>query len=298
MKRVALMVVAVQLVLAIGLPARRATAAGGVTFTLTGVSAYLRSAPSATAVRTYSIFKGERYAVMGRSADNEWLMLDYAGATLGTWVRASFGTVDGNLENVPVSGGAAPVPTAAVLPGATRLVGAGRSMLLTVTASSVYARDVPLPEGSRVGSLFRGQEYLATGRDFTDDWVQIKMWDGSAWVPAGSVQLAGQLLDLPVVDDVAPTADEAAVGLKPGGTLPSWIPVITSAQRDIYYQATAYGRSHRVFTVVGDCNSLSYYYLELVAKNIVDLRGEDYLRATIQNFKPSFYRLSAAVSGG
>jgi hypothetical protein len=205
------------------------------------------------------------------------------------------------LENVPVSNGAVVIPTAATNQGVAASPiagGAARTMLLTISASSAFARDVPYAEGVRVASLFRGQEYLATGRDFASNWVRIQMWGSSAWVTAGSVRLAGNLLDLPAVDEIPVSADAAQFGLKPAAPLPAWIPVISTPQRDIYYQAAAYGRSHRVFTVAGDCNSLSYYYLELVAKNLIDLRGENYLRPTIQNFKPSFYRLSAAVSGG
>jgi hypothetical protein len=301
MKRLAIFVLAAHLLLAAGLPAQRASAAGGVSFTLTVSSAFLRAAPNATAARTYSIFLGQSYDVSARTADNEWISLDYAGATRGTWVRASFGRVDGLLENVPVSDGAPVIPAGITSQGTTITPiagGAGRTMLLTITASSAFARDVPYAEGSRIASLFRGQEYLATGRDFASNWVRIQMWGGSAWVTAGSVRLAGNLLDLPAVDEVPVSGDATIFGIKPSSPLPSWIPAISTTQRDIYYQAAAFGRSHRIFTVAGDCNSLSYYYLELVAKNLIDLRGENYLRATIQNFKPSFSRLSAAVSGG
>jgi hypothetical protein len=68
--------------------------------------------------------------------------------------------------------------------------------------------------------------------------------------------------------------------------------------RDVYAQATQHERDRRMFTVVGDCNSLSYYYLQLVAKNIVDLQGNDYLGNVIDEFKSAFFRDSLAVSGG
>ena len=81
MKRLAIVVLLAQVVLAVGLPPQRAAAAGGVSFTLTATSAFLRSVPSASAARTYSIFKGESFAVSARTDDSEWVSLEYAGAT-------------------------------------------------------------------------------------------------------------------------------------------------------------------------------------------------------------------------
>ena len=300
MKRWAFVLVAVQVVLALGLPPRRA-AAGGVTFTVATTSAYLRAQPNPSATPTYSVFKGQHYAVTGRSADSEWLTLDYAGATQGTWIRASYGTLAGPLGSAPVvAGDAAPTPRPIAL---APVVSAGRggaapAQQLTITANSVFARDAPYFESNRLASLFKGQVYPAVARDYSADWVQFQMYGGLAWAPFGAVKLSGELFDLQVADDIPPAAAPATFGGLPSAPPPAWIPVITDQMRAIYYQAPALGRSQRYFAVVGDCNSLSYYYLELVAKNLIDLRGQDYLRATIQQFKTAFYRKSVAVSGG
>jgi hypothetical protein len=68
--------------------------------------------------------------------------------------------------------------------------------------------------------------------------------------------------------------------------------------RDIYQQSGQHGRSNRSFAIAGDCNSLSFLYLELVAKGLYSLKGHEYLWPSILQFKSSFYRESVAVSGG
>ena len=79
-----------------------AQAQGAVTFTLTVKSAFLRSGPSLSAPRIYSIFLGQVYPVTGRNADNSWLQVAFPGATTPTWIMAVFGTVQGDLGSVPV----------------------------------------------------------------------------------------------------------------------------------------------------------------------------------------------------
>src|SRR5260221_3048672 len=80
-------------------------AAGGATFTLNVRSTFLRAQPGFAASPAFSAFKGQTYAVVGRTADNSWLQLDFAGASTGApWVFSSYGSVAGDLAQVPVTG--------------------------------------------------------------------------------------------------------------------------------------------------------------------------------------------------
>jgi hypothetical protein len=100
------------LVLVVG--AGVATAASGVTFTLTVKSAFARTAPSLGSQRAASLFRGQTYTVDARTADNAWLRLSLAGVRTEAWIWAGNGTVAGDLGSLPIAGAAlAPAPTAA-----------------------------------------------------------------------------------------------------------------------------------------------------------------------------------------
>ena len=279
-------------------------AAGEVTFTVTVKSAYLRAAPADSAVRSYSVFRGSTYAVIGRTGDSAWIRLDYAGATQGTWILASYGTLAGDVSAVPVEAALLPasgglVPTAA--PGATAPprdpASAGYNHTFTITAKSTYVRDASDWGANRIASLFLGQVLPAAGRNTSGEWVQLLLYGGPGWVPAYVGKLDTDLLSLPVVDALLapPPPDQPA---SQPVTLPAYIPVITPRMKAVYQQAPAYGRSQRMFAIIGDCNSERWLYQDLVAKSLIDLRGRDYLWPTILQFKPAFYRESLAISGG
>jgi hypothetical protein len=306
-------VVIAQLVWALGPLSAARVSAAGASFTVTVRSAFLRAEPSASAERTYSVFQGQSYAIAGRTADGSWVSLEIAAATAGTWLQASFGTIVGQLDSVPISGAAIqtspqvvpqPSPATSQSPAgsaASTLLGIpGKTLQLTITAASLFALDAPDLHANRVASLFRGQQFRAVQRDPNAEWLQIELYGTQlVWVQAGAGQLDGNILDLPQPgDSVPPPPLEPTLGPGPSAPLPAWIPTISAHMRAVYGQSTQQGRDKRIFTVVGDCNSLSYYYLALVAKGIFDLQGQDYLRNTIEEFKSSFYRQSVAVSGG
>jgi hypothetical protein len=313
-----------QLVLSLAsLTTASAAAAGGTTFTVTVASAFLHAEPADSSERTYSVFHGQTYAITGRTADGTWISLDFATASAGTWMRAAMGTVAGSLDGVPVGDSTfqalppagPPTPPVTTTGGqstpttsgqttatsASSMLGIpGKTLNLTITDSSLFAMDSPDAGANRVASVFHGQHFVVVQRDPNANWLQIKLYGVQlVWVPAGAGTLDGNILDLPQPgENLPPAPPEPGFGPGPSGPLPAWIPTITAHMRDVYAQATQRERDKRAFTVVGDCNSLSYYYLELVAKNIIDLQGNDYLGNVIEEFKTSFYRQSVAVSGG
>jgi hypothetical protein len=306
---------------------RPAQAATGVTFTVAVESAYLRAAPAAAATPTYSVFKGQMYAVTGRTADGSWVTLDYAGGSNGTWIRASFGAIDGSLSSVavradapasqatpaPSSGGPAPTP---IPSGPVSVVGPV-VMQLTITANSTYVRDAPSWDSNRVASLFQGSRVGVIARDAASQWLFVRLHPVPGWVPAGVGQLDGNVLSVPVAGGGGTGAGGAAAtpsgpsgpaaglpalnypvtGATPEGPLPAWIPTITTRMRTLYQRGLAQGRDPRMFTIAGDCNSEGPYYLELVAVNHIDTRDRPYLNTVIQQFRPSFFHQSQAVYG-
>jgi hypothetical protein len=297
--------------LSLGIQAAPAVrAAGPVTFTINVTSAYLRNDPSSTGTPTFSTFQGQTYVVVGRTADSTWLALDAAGATGGTWIRASFGTVTGDLAAVPVTGATGGVPTPVAIAtarttgGGTNAPGGAVSATLTftVTVKSTYVRAAPDYGSTRLASLFKGEVTTALNRDAAGNWVRVRYGGSSlGWLPLGVGKLGGDVLSLPVegssgvtVVDV-PVAPAAATPTEP---FPAWVPAITANMSSIYRQAAANGRDPNMFALVGDCNSEEWLFLGVIAVGNWDYVRHPYLAPTVRQFSNAFVRNSVAVSGG
>lgn len=281
---------------------RAAFAAAAATFTLNGKSAYVRDAPDSGAAVTYSVFKGQVYDILGRTADSIWVQLGVAGATRGTWIATAFGTVSGSLAGVPVLAGvvaeatpAGPAPTAALGQGNP----VASSQRLTITAISTYARGAPAWTATKVASLFKGQAYTVTGRDSSAQWLQVLL-PAAAWVSAGVGTLSGNLWDLAVIGTPAAASDNLDIPAPTPqpGVLPPWIPALTPHMRQIYRSAAQHGRDPAVFSVAGDCNSEANIFTELIAFELIDLSSNPYLKPTARYFRDSTFHKSYAVAGG
>jgi hypothetical protein len=121
----------------LGLPLGSAGAQGQVTFTLNIKSAFAHTLPDGDTQRAASLFKDQTFLVLGRTADNLWVKLDYSGARTDVWIPVSIGTIGGNLKDVPVMAASQPAVTP---PSATP---AG-------TASGVPAQGPPAPASPAV----------------------------------------------------------------------------------------------------------------------------------------------------
>lgn len=279
------------------------TQAAGATFTLKVKSAYLRGAPDLTAPRILSIFQDQTYAVTGRTADNAWLRLDPANEA---WIMAMYGTVTGDLNSVPVTAAAAsqPAPQPGVTPAASQVTsGSATNVRLTITAKSTYLRGAARWDAPRLGSLFKGQVYTVLGRSFDAQWVQIQNGAVSGWVTVGVVRVSLPVLNLPISEGAAPAPAAQPTSARPADppvvTGPvNGLPVITAHMREIYDTTQTHDNSPYAFAVAGDCNSMSYIYLERIAGGLFDLSPYPNLQQTVGRFYPSFMRASVAVHGG
>ncbi len=287
-------------------PAMRAQSAP--TFKLAAKSAYLRDAPDWGAVRTYSIFQGQSYRVLGRTADGAWLRLDFAGASHGTWIAASAGTLEGDLNAVPVSGASLPPPAATTGPAAppaappaevSNQAGSG-PFNMTIRSNGTGVWDAPRWSAHRISQLSRGMVVKVMSRDPKGVWVEVE-FSGRGWVPLDVGRMDGPVLNLPVSAEAGPPTPTPAAPVViagPGGPLPPWIPTASPRVRQLLQRAARVGRSPYMFAVAGDCNSETALYLELLEKRMVNLEGHDYLQPTVERFRMSFYRDSLAVNGG
>lgn len=263
-----------------------AAQAGGPTFTVTVKSAFLRSAPDLSAERVYSVFRNQAYPITGRVADNSWVQLNNLG-----WITVGLGQMSGDVNSVPVltAVAATPDPSASATPIVVLDVPATTSLDFTITLKSAFVRKGPSRSAERIGSAFKGQVYRAVSRSLDSQWIQVQFGSQLGWFSAGAGKLSGALTLLSTADYIAL---EAAGGATP------WVPVISSAMRDVYDSAPTSGRNQAVFTAVGDCNSESPVLLKRLREGRYNLTGYEHLRAVRDYFAPSYGRDSLATYGG
>jgi uncharacterized protein YraI len=281
-----------------------AGAAKAVTFTLAVNSAFLRSGPSLSAPRAYSIFKGQTFTVIGKNADAAWLRLDFPGATAEAWVLAAFGKVDGDLSTVPVLAATGVGTTAAnppTNPAASPATPPRASFTLTV--KSAFARSGPSFSAPRAFSLFRGQTFRVLARSADGEWVRIDA-GGGTWVIAAYGSIKGNLGAIPLSGaEPAPAGTPAPGATAPTGAAaipPGVLPAVSARAREIYQRGLSLGNNPRAFSKIGDSNSVLPFFLAPF-DNPKDYRlAGPYasLQETVTNFSGSFSRDSAAVHLG
>ena len=280
--------------------------AESVTFTLTAKSAFLRSGPSLSAARVASIFKDQTYTVIARSADGTWLRLDYAGVA-EAWVSRSLGTVHGNMSALPVglgitSGNATLAPaTSTGGSGNSARVGNSARAAFTVLAKSAFARSAPSLAGARLASLFKNQTYSVTAISGDGLWLQLDLSGTGGWVLASTGMVKGDVSGLPVIG-ASPAPPETPLPA-PTATAPplagDFISVGSRA-REIFQRGLALGNDPRVFSKIGDCNSINPYFLTpFDTPKGYQLSGPYMaLQDTVSNFYGSFSRESLAAQLG
>jgi hypothetical protein len=106
---------------------------------------------------------------------------------------------------------------------------------------------------------------------------------------------------------LSPTPPDILVTISPDRTAPAldaWkslpvLPVVSDHARSIYLQGLQMGRDPHAFSKVGDCQSITTYFLsELEIPGLTNLGPYASLQPTIDWFKGSFSRESLSVKGG
>lgn len=275
--------------------------AAGVTFTVTVKSVYLRAQPGLAAAAAYSVFQGQQYAVVGRTADNSWLQLDFAGASSGApWVFSSFGTLVGYLPAVPVTGD----PQAVVVsqPAVTTVASSPVPSVwvrYTVAVKSLFGLSAPNWRAVRVASLFNGQTFQASAQSTDGFWLLLSLPRGAqAWVPAATGTVQGPATELVAEDTPIATATPATPPDIPAAGGPV-LPTVSARARAIYQLGLTLGNNPRAFSKIGDCNSVAPYFLAPFDSSDYGLGSTyAYLQTTIDNFGGSFSRDGAAAQIG
>jgi len=112
-----------------------------------------------------------------------------------------------------------------------------------------------------------------------------------------------QATDLPVTDTAAPAA---TVMPKPPLEAGAWMQMpavpagISDSMREVYQRGLEMGNDPKRFSIIGDCQNVSSYFLAVFEKPGEFSLGEEhaYLQPTIDYYQGSYSRTSLAVKGG
>lgn len=169
----------------------------------------LRALPDVTSPILLKIHEGERYPVLGRSLDEDWLWLNVSG--VNGWAHGDWLDVYPGLETVPV------LNEAAVLSDAT------------VTADYLNVRAEPTLDGRILNIVAQGEIYAVIGRNADASWVQLNADGIAGWVSGAWITVLPDLQAVPVIDDsreTPPEEDEDDVGDADDSLPPAQTPVL------------------------------------------------------------------------
>jgi uncharacterized protein YraI len=305
------LLLSVLVILALALSnAPRADAGDAVTFTVIVKSAFLRSGPGLNSPRVYSVFLGQTFGVIGRNADSTWLRLDFPGASSEAWIMAQFGAVDGNLSAVPVTaasdafaGATAPPPANTAPPAPSAPSATLPNVTFKVTIKSAFARSAPTLASIRAHSLFKGQTYKVLAQSADGQWLRLDVAGirTEAWVPISYGTTTGPLAALPVAGALPTAAPPSAAPAGPVSfnTPAGVVPSVSARAREIYQYGLSIGNNPRAFSKVGDCQSVTPFFLAAFDNpSDYSLGQYAYVQDTINNFAGSWSRQGQAVSNG
>jgi hypothetical protein len=187
-----------------------------------------------------------------------------------------------------------------------------------LSAPSAFARVAPVWGSQHAASLFAGQTYAVNGRSADGVWVRLD-YAGvpQAWIPISYGTIAGNLADVPlasanfaspVVTSPAPTPAPGQTTIPPtAGPPPAGVyqpvglpvvPTVSQTARDIYQRGLQLGNNPNAFSKVGDCQSVTPYFLASFDYGNYTLGPYAGLQGAIDQFDGSWARESIATNRG
>ncbi len=156
-------------------PVQPPVSPAGATATVTAFRLNVRSAPNATTSSVITrVNRAEQYAIIGRSADSQWVQIDVRGVR--GWVSARFVNIAPFGVNLPViNDTVSPVAPTAIAPSGN---------VVTANPFNVVMRRGPGTGNSRIGLLPVGASAQIVGRTADNTWWQINYNGLVGWVSA------------------------------------------------------------------------------------------------------------------
>lgn len=158
----------------------------------------------------------------------------------------------------------------------------------TLLLHSTFTLIAPQDNAPATYSIFKDETHPIIGRNAGSTWVQLELIgaDKEAWVRIEYGTVKGNLEDAPIKGDKG----AAATTPKPQPPIKNVFPAISSRARDIYQTGLQIGNNPRAFSKIGDCNSVTPFFL--ASFDYGDYRLGEYkeLQETINYFGGSFAR--------
>jgi hypothetical protein len=111
---------------------------------------------------------------------------------------------------------------------------------------------------------------------------------------------ATQATDLPVTDTAATVTPKPPLETGTWMQMPAVPTGISDSMREVYQRGLEMGNDPKRFSIIGDCQNVSSYFLAVFEKPGEFSLGEEYayLQPTIDYYQDSYSRTSLAVKGG
>lgn len=186
---------------------------------------------------------------------------------------------------------------------------AAEPVKFTVTVRSGIVRSGPDTSFGILKTVKLNQTFAVTGRTADSGWLRIAVprLTGEAWIKATLGRVRGSLKDVPILSTgssttpavTTPTPAPVAPAISATGPSNPVVAAATNRAREIYQAGISLGNNPRAFSKVGDCQSVTPYFMASF-----DMPGQyglgqyGYLQDTIDNFSGSFSRESVAAMNG
>jgi uncharacterized protein YraI len=257
---------------------------------------------------------GQQYALVGtipadtsvpieaRTADSQWLLVTHQAER--AWIASWLVTVDGGIDDVPIS---------------SEIVG---SPVRVVTQNATRIRSGPGTTFDDIGSVPMGVELSPEARNPVGSWLLITYQGTRGWIARWLTDVNGGINLLPVADEsgmapvpTVPASDTTLAVPEPGATptvpAPTSTPGIPSspgytasmmyingAARRIFERGQALGNRANAFTKVGASDTAKVEYLRRFDDGEYDLAAYAYLDEVLRYFSGSFNYVGQAMLEG
>ncbi len=167
-------------------------------------------------------------------------------------------------------------------------------------AGGLRLRNAPSYDGEVITRLGPNTELRIYGQVAGQSWLQVQTPNGTmGFVDARYVSVgSAMVLPTPAAAAVAPTVGIAEVAEESGPLEYPYLSDISPRMVEVFRRGQSLGNRANVFAVVGDSNSQHPAFLKPFDWGNYNLGSYRYLQATIDFFKDSFARDSAAAAGG
>ncbi|MEX1020205.1 MAG: SH3 domain-containing protein [Litorilinea sp.] len=170
------------------------------TATINTRSLRVRAEPDEASEVVAGAREGEAYRVIAISTDGAWVQIEIDRAEDGVgWVVTNFISMEGDITETAT----APIVEAAPVTTTTPF-GEVAAPTATIDTRSLAVRAEPIEDSDVIAGLALGDVFVVLGISPDGVWLQLELpevGDGSGWVQANFVRLAGDLTAIPTVGE-------------------------------------------------------------------------------------------------